>query len=327
MISLESLLSNVELSQFAQFHFIRPMWFLALFPIVGFYWFYLRKQNDVGAQWGGLISDDILNNLKVDGHRSTMVNPRMIFVLMSILSILVMAGPSWQRSPAPFFEDDSALIVVLDVSPTMDKTDIQPSRLSRAKQKIDALLKKRSSGKTALIVYSGSAHIAMPLSKDKEMMRYFLDALSGDLMPNNDIEPSVYLQPVSQLLARQDTPATVVVLTDKTDKKAIDLAETTFKENAHQMIVWGMGSTDGTSQDLSHLDVEQMTSLANVSNGQFVAFTADSEDVQAVYEKIENNLIASKDAAQPWLDEGYLLLFLILPMQLLWFRRGWTLQW
>jgi Ca-activated chloride channel family protein len=58
-----------------------------------------------------------------------------------------------------------------------------------------------------------------------------------------------------------------------------------------------------------------------------VPFTHNSDDVSKVNSAIKNNMFAVNDKAQPWHDAGYLLLFLLIPLQGLWFRKGWTLQW
>ena len=54
-----------------------------------------------------------------------------------------MAGPAWREQDSPFTEDAAALVIVLEVTPSMRTTDVQPSRLERAVQKIHDLLAAR----------------------------------------------------------------------------------------------------------------------------------------------------------------------------------------
>ena len=44
-------------------------------------------------------------------------------------------GPSWRQQPSPLSQDDAALVILLDVSSSMQQQDIQPSRLQRANRK------------------------------------------------------------------------------------------------------------------------------------------------------------------------------------------------
>ena len=61
-----------------------------------------------------------------------------------MIASLALAGPTWKREPTPFSEDQAPLVIALDVSSSMEMTDIQPSRLQRAQQKVRDLLALRS---------------------------------------------------------------------------------------------------------------------------------------------------------------------------------------
>jgi Ca-activated chloride channel family protein len=75
------------------------------------------------------------------------------------------------------------------------------------------------------------------------------------------------------------------------------------------------------------MQLEQLSDLASKGNGRMIPFTHSSNDVNKVVHSIENNMFSVNDNAQPWFDVGYPLLFLLIPLQALWFRRGWTMQW
>ena len=62
-------------------------------------------------------------------------------------------------------------------------TDIQPSRLERAKFKISDLLESKPGANVALIAYAGSAHTVVPLTKDYNIIKSHVKSLSPDIMP------------------------------------------------------------------------------------------------------------------------------------------------
>jgi Ca-activated chloride channel family protein len=70
-----------------------------------------------------------------------------------------------------------------------------------------------------------------------------------------------------------------------------------------------------------------LSQLAEESNGQLVVMSHDKQDIEQVNRYINNNLIIVDDESRPWHDAGYPLVFVIAALFLLWFRRGWTLQW
>ena len=88
--------------------------------------------------------------------------------IAALLVIIALAGPTWQRVPSPVFRNESALVIALDLSRSMDAEDIKPSRLIRARYKIADILKQRKDGQTALLVYAGDAFTVTPLTDDTE---------------------------------------------------------------------------------------------------------------------------------------------------------------
>ncbi|GAL03895.1 TPR domain protein in aerotolerance operon [Photobacterium aphoticum] len=73
--------------------------------------------------------------------------------------------------------------------------------------------------------------------------------------------------------------------------------------------------------------MKALDALTSASNGRVVAVTVDSSDVEALNRYIERNMQLNGESAMPWKDMGYGLLLPIALILLLWFRRGWLVQW
>lgn len=323
-------LSHFSLAQLSNFHFLRPWWLLAIVPLFLFYRSLVEK-DDVLKQWRGHMSDKVIEHLALRQQQSRKFTPKHFFAAFAIIGTLVMAGPSWTKKASPFFVDESVLVIALDVSNSMKSDDIQPSRLMRAKQKITQLLELRGDAKTALIVYAGSAHIAMPITQDRTMIHHFLDVLDTDLLPVAQSRPESVVKPAQALLEQVNTASSLLLLTDKTNKLAINDFKKLFAKQQNQLLVWAIGENPDSGLDsatgLSSDILAQLDTLAKVGHGELIAFTHNSTDVERVNQAIKSNMFAVNDKAQPWFDQGYPLLFLLIPLQVLWFRRGWTLQW
>ncbi len=61
----------------------------------------------------------------------------------------------------------------------MTANDVVPTRLERAKQKTEDLLKLRAGARTALVAYAGTAHLVVPMTNDPDCDQ----ALSGRTGP------------------------------------------------------------------------------------------------------------------------------------------------
>ena len=75
------------------------------------------------------------------------------------------------------------VIVALDVSNSMLAKDIQPDRLTRAKQLILSLMDKMQNDRVALIVFAGRSYLQVPLTIDYAAVKMMLANVSPDMVP------------------------------------------------------------------------------------------------------------------------------------------------
>jgi Ca-activated chloride channel family protein len=243
-------------------------------------------------------------------------------------------GPTWQQQPSPFSENNAPLIIALDVSKTMEQGDVQPSRLLRAKQKIIELLEVRGDSKMALIAFAGSAHVVMPITNDREMIRHFLDALSEKIMPLSGKLPEAIIPLVDDLLTSSPVPGTVLLIGDGATTNTVSVFKSYFDKQAAQLLVWGIGKSAQSEEesaalttDIIPLQLEQLKALTSESNGRLILMSNDNSDVKRINNYIKHNLVIVDDNSRPWHDSGYPMLFVVAVIFLFWFRKGWTLQW
>src|SRR5271170_1325856 len=166
----------------ASVHFLRPqwLWLLLAAPVI---YLSLRLRDDVRSRWKRYIDPELLEHLIVSRKRRWRLRPVHMISLLILLGAVAIAGPTWKREQPPFTEDKAPLVIVLDLSETMNAIDLDPTRLERAKLKIRDLLKERSGALTALFVYAGTAHMVLPFTTDDSLFELYLNSLSTHLMP------------------------------------------------------------------------------------------------------------------------------------------------
>jgi Ca-activated chloride channel family protein len=59
-----------------------------------------------------------------------------------LLGVLALAGPTWERLPQPVYQAPDYRVIALDLSPSMNATDLPPSRLAHARFEVLDLLPK-----------------------------------------------------------------------------------------------------------------------------------------------------------------------------------------
>jgi len=324
-----------ELEQLSAFHFLRPWWLLALIPLA-FSMLYVKRLKDPVAQWHKTIAPHLLKALTVSRSHGSWFNPVNLSFIAILLGVVSVAGPSWERQASPFVEDEAVLVIALDLSNSMNQLDIQPTRLERAKQKIEDLLKLRGGSRTGLVVYSGTAHSVIPLTNDPDIIYQFLSAVVTDMMPTPGKLPEKILPIADQMLRESVVPGTVLLMGDGLSSESSLAFKDYFSRAQHQLLILGVGlaeasepQTDSTLFGGAHLPLqqEQLSALAKSVGGYYQEITLDKTDIQRINRQVNQHMANVEDGSRPWVDAGYYLLYPFALIFLFWFRKGWTLHW
>ncbi|KDN27062.1 hypothetical protein VFDL14_19305 [Vibrio fortis] len=307
---------------FTQFHFIRPLWLLAFIPM--FFLLWLRWREETKPSWKDVLPEHLRYALTIGERGWRKQLPLKLLMVIVAIAIMICAGPTWQREASPFGEDKASMLVVLDNSETMLLKDLPPSRLERSKQKIRDLLAARNGGNTGLVVYSGSAHAAMPVTQDSKVFEPFLAAITPEIMPVAGKIAETALPLIDQQL-NSEPGSTVLLVTDGVNPATIKAYETFFNDKPYQLLILAAGNRDIVSDN--PVDLSALNDLASATGGRVIEVTVDDADIQALNRAVERNMQLNGESAMPWKDMGYGLLFPIALIMLLWFRKGWLVQW
>ena len=188
------------------FHFLRPAWLLlaifgALLPLL---W---RRSQNQQRRLRAIIAPHLLPYLLITPQDPQRLRPVHITAALLILGAMAAAGPTWEQDRPAFVENRAPLIIALDLSPSMDASDIQPTRLEAAKHKLHDLIARRSGARTALIAYAGSAHLVLPATDDPALLDSLIQALSSDLIERPGKNVAAVLEQAKRLLVAENTPA------------------------------------------------------------------------------------------------------------------------
>lgn len=301
----------------ADFHFIRPFWLLSFIPLLLVWWGLVRRRDQV-RRWQTMIEPHLLKHLLVGEQRKNLLRPINLLLILWLTTVIALAGPTWQKEPSPFLDNEAGLMVLLKVSESMENSDVQPSRLERAKQKIRDLMEIRQGASTGLVVYSGSAHLVMPITRDDRIINMMLEDITPELMPVEGDVLTDALKLADRMVGQSGLPGSLLVIADtvapgqQTDQNAHEI---TFPVQFLSML------PDGSSLD------QGLLSLAKKLDARVERLSIDQADVQQIAGRAETKQAEIVDPKQGerWKDSGYLLLPLIGLAMLMWFRKGWAL--
>ncbi len=326
-----------------QFHFLRPYWLLALVPLVFFLWH--RFKHQAGSRsWQKVVDSALLPYLlsgKSRGRQS------FLWVLLGIvtgLTIIALAGPVWEKLPQPIFRQQSALVIALDLSRSMESSDIKPSRLIRARHKIADILKLRTEGQSALIAYAAQAFVVTPLTEDVATINALLPSLSTDIMPSQGSRADKALSQALELFNNAAASSgDILLVSDGFTVTELDAMQSMLQKSPQfRVSVLGIGTDEGGPVPLSsggflkdesgaivisRLNETSMRALAQSGGGEYQLISTSDADISRLSSAmqtspLETDAVESDLQADIWRELGPWLVLFMLPLVALFFRRG-----
>ncbi len=326
------------------FHFLRPLWFLMLLPLLWLVWS-LARQGGAHSAWRGVVDPHLLPHLLVEEGGRVRRTPLILLALGWIIGVVALAGPVWQRLPEPVFEAEAQRVIALDISRTMNATDVPPSRLARARFEVLDLLKRAAEGQTALLAYGAEPYVVSPLTNDAKTIAVQVPSLKTDILPvEGKRRTDLALEKAAQLLRQAGSrKGQVILVTDGLARPAAaDEAARKLVAEGYRVSVLGVGTEKGAPVPMAdggflkdargailipRLERGALTALAAAGGGRFVMATFDDADVHSLIAEpgvLQGGKVKRRDLeADQWREEGPWLLLALLPLAALAFRRGW----
>ena len=119
------------------------------------------------------------------------------------LLVLAMAGPRWDFTDVQLFRPGANLLILMDISRSMQVTDVRPSRLARARQEIEDLLNQNRTIRVGLIGFASVAHVVAPVTEDMQGIHRVLPALDTSLVRLQGSRLMFALERAEELIAGQ----------------------------------------------------------------------------------------------------------------------------
>ena len=302
---------------FHNFHFLRP-WILLLTILPIFLYGLYFKGINTQSSWQKVIDKKLLNFLLIKGSATK----RRIYIwtalVGTIVSVIAAAGPCWEKIEVPAFAPQNPVMIVLNMSSDMSETDLQPSRLNRAKYKIKDFLSLLKGVQTGLEVYSNEPFVIAPLTEDTNILQNLLPAIGFDIMPANGdrLDRAIDLA-VSKIKSSGYNGGRVVIFTPDVGQK-FDLVLAAAKRAVEDNVKIDVIGVSASSN-------EKLAMIASAGKGKYWVLQADDSMLKNLADEINKSngkLEKSENLRTIWLDAGFYLIFIPLICCLVFFRKG-----
>ncbi len=232
---------------------------------------------------------------------------KFLFPLMALsAAVIMLARPQFGSKIEEVKKQGVEVIIALDVSNSMLAEDIQPNRLTRAKQAISKLVDNLDNDKIGLIVFAGDAYTQIPITTDYVSAKMFLSTINPDMVPKQGTAIGAAID----LASRSFTPGegkskAIIIITDGENHEddPVSAAEKASKAGIVIHTI-GIGSSDGVpvpvitggrrdylkaadgSTVITKLDEEILKKIAVSTGGNYIRASNSSIGLDEIFNDI-----------------------------------------
>jgi Ca-activated chloride channel family protein len=233
---------------------------------------------------------------------------KFILQLLAFLAgIIMLSRPQFGSRIEDVKKQGVEVIIALDVSNSMLAEDIQPDRLTRAKQAISRLVDNLDNDKIGLIVFAGDAYTQIPVTTDYVSAKMFLSTINPNMVPKQGtaIGAAINLG-IKSFSPGEGKSKAIIIITDGENHE--DDPVVIAKEASKAGIIIhtiGIGSTEGVpvpvitngkkeylkdvdgNTVISKLDEDILIKIAESTNGNYVRASNSNIGLDEIFSKIK----------------------------------------
>lgn len=234
-----------------------------------------------------------------------------VFIRSLYFALLIVAllGPSFGQSTREVKAVGKDIFICVDLSESMNASDIQPSRMEKVKFELKNIVNAFSSDRIGLIIFSSEAFMQCPLTFDQSALNLFIQTLSSSMVPNTgtDFGPPLRmamekLNEESQSSVREQKSKIIILISDgedfgeDTDEVASDIQDSGIK-----LFTLGVGTLSGSKiktrtgfktdrngrEVITKLNAKELKSLAIKTEGKYFEINESRNDVSRLINTID----------------------------------------
>jgi Ca-activated chloride channel family protein len=322
------------------FHFAQPAWFwgLLMLPPVA-WWLWRSAAKAAKAPVHRYADPHLLPHLS--GTRALATSERwgrfFAWSGLWLLLLAAMAGPRWGYTDVRLFQPGDNLLILLDVSRSMETADVAPSRLGRARQEIQDLIMQNRRLKLGLIAFASVPHVIAPVTEDSRTILLALPALATDLARLQGSRLHEALERAEILLESlpEESARSLLLISDG------DFDEPGLLDHVRELHdagiathVLGLGTRDGGdvpgprgspligpdgSPVRSRLDEDQLKALADAGGGLYRRADYRDDDTADILKAAAVSTLppqASDDRTRVWHERYYIPVLMVVALLL-----------
>ena len=234
---------------------------LGLLPVLGFV---LRDERRRQDQLARFADRPVWRALVPELDPRARARKMMAWTGVAAFLILALARPQWGTHEETIKTTGLDIMVVLDVSTSMETEDVTPSRLKKARHFVKSLAEKLRGDRIGLVAFAGSSYVACPLTTDIEYLTEILTIMTPRVVINQGTDVGIGIDTARKALERgaeevttgdahdaqspsaQAASRVIVLISDGEDQEEGSLQSAkALRESGAKFFVLGVGTEKG----------------------------------------------------------------------------------
>lgn len=265
------------------------LFMLLLIPVVVIlYILYLRWRKSKINKLGNPALIKHLVKGRISGRSTTRIVLLIVALFFSIVGLAnLQKGAQTEKAERKGVD----VFFALDVSKSMLAKDVQPDRLTRAKQLIESMMNQMVNDRVGLVVFAGKSYLQVPLTIDYSASKMLLGTVDPDMIPTQGTVLGDAIDLANQSFSSKERKFKSIILIsdgEDHDEQAIEAAKNAAKEGVIIHTI-GIGSPQGSTildaetgapkldengqPVITKLNEEELKSLAAATGGTYTYLT------------------------------------------------------
>lgn len=257
--------------------------------------------------------------------------PGLLFLIGMWLVVVALARPQRTNERVEQFTEGIDIMLVMDISESMDLQDFKPNRLEAAKETAIEFINGRVGDRIGMVIFSGEAFSLAPLTTDYPLLTDLVKDISFNMMDAKGTAIGSALAAGTNRMRDNESNSKVMILLSDGENNAgnvdpvfaaqlaaaLDIKIYSIAVGKDGMVPYGVDFFGRPQMIESYLDETTLREIANIGGGQFYRASDDNAlerifdeiDTMEKAEIIESRYKETVDYYRPYLFWACLFLF------------------
>ncbi len=263
--------------------------------------------------------------------------PTGFFFLFLILLSIALARPQRSNERVEQYTEGIDIMLVMDISESMDLQDFTPNRLEAAKSTAVDFINGRIGDRIGMVVFAGEAYSLAPLTNDYKLLTDLISEISFSMMEAKGTAIGSALAAGTNRMKDSESASKVMILLSDGESNAgnvdplfaaqlasaLDIKIYTIAVGKDGMVPYGTDFFGRPQMVESYLDETSLREIAKIGNGEFFR-ASNGSTLEDIFERIdtlekteviENRYKETADYYRIYLFWGLILFFIWLALK------------